>query len=145
MYYNRKSIRLKKYDYSQNGMYFITICAKKREPILSKIHKKTMQTPVGADALICPDAKIELKNAGKILNKYIQNVNNVYENVNINSYVIMPDHFHIIIFIDDVAIKQGSMRASTPTNKITISKIIRGIKSLTTREIGYSIVATWIL
>ena len=39
IYYNRKSIRLKKYDYAQNGMYFITICTHNREPILSKISK----------------------------------------------------------------------------------------------------------
>ena len=39
IYYNRKSIRLKNYDYAQNGMYFITICTHNREPILSKISK----------------------------------------------------------------------------------------------------------
>ena len=48
IYYNRKSIRLKNYDYSQNGMYFITICTKNREPILSKICAESMQTNVGA-------------------------------------------------------------------------------------------------
>lgn len=37
---NRKSIRLKQYDYSRQGMYFITICVKNRECILSKINYK---------------------------------------------------------------------------------------------------------
>ena len=50
MYYNRKSIRLKKYDYSQNGMYFITICAKNRKPLLSKIIVNT----VGARGYLVP-------------------------------------------------------------------------------------------
>ena len=46
--HKRKSIRLKNYNYAKNGMYFITICTKNREPILSKIEN------VGVDALIDP-------------------------------------------------------------------------------------------
>ena len=148
--HNRKSIRLKNYNYAKNGMYFITICTKNREPILSKIEN------VGVDALI--DPKIKLQYAGKILNKYIKNINDVYKKVNIDSYVIMPDHFHMIINIMSEIklgsmeklnpgsmkmVNPGPMRASAPTtttkNEITISQIIKGIKSLTTREIGYSI------
>ena len=156
--HKRKSIRLKNYNYAKNGMYFITICTKNREPILSKIEN------VGVDALI--DPKIKLQYAGKILNKYIKNINDVYKKVNIDSYVIMPDHFHMIINIMSEIklgsmeklnpgpmkmvnpgpmkmVNPGPMRASAPTtttkNEITISQIIKGIKSLTTREIGYSI------
>ena len=40
---NRKSIRLKNYDYSSNGLYFVTVCTKDKNPILSTI--------VGDDAL----------------------------------------------------------------------------------------------
>ena len=50
----RKNIRLKNYDYSQKGMYFITICTKNREPILSKINKIA---DVGAGLVPAHDGK----------------------------------------------------------------------------------------
>lgn len=137
--HNRKSIRLKHYDYAKQGMYFITICTKDREQILSKI-------TVGIDAHIDPtntniaknnisnNINIELKNSGKIVRKYIKNINMVYKNIYIDSYVIMPDHLHMI-----VCINPGSMWALTPTEKISIPKVIRSLKIMVTKEIGYSI------
>ena len=54
----RKRIRLQNYDYSSNGLYFVTICTEDKKPILS--------TVVGDDAHIVPK-KIILKNYGKIV------------------------------------------------------------------------------
>ena len=108
----RKPIRLEEYDYSQNGVYFVTICTKDRKPILCDI--------VGDDAHIVP------KKYGLIVEKYIRNV------PEIDKYVVMPDHIHMIIRIDN-----GTMWASSPTKNI--SSIIRSIKVLTTKEIGESI------
>ena len=87
----RKPNRLSEYDYSQNGAYFITICSQDRCKILSDI--------VGDDAHIVP------KPYGTIAEKYIRNV------PEIEKYVIMPDHIHMIIRLDN-----GSMWASTPTD-----------------------------
>ena len=115
---NRKRNRLEDYDYSQNGAYFITICTRDRRKILSEI--------VGDDAHIVP------KPYGQIAEKYIRNV------PEIEKYVIMPDHIHMIIQLDN-----GSMWASTPTDvkttKNKISTIVRSVKTLTTKEIGHSI------
>ena len=115
---NRKRNRLENFDYSQNGAYFITICTQDRKEILSEI--------VGDDAHIVP------KPYGQIAEKYIRNV------PEIEKYVIMPDHIHMIIRLDN-----GSMWASTPTdinaNKNKIATIVRSIKTLTTKEIGDSI------
>ena len=108
----RKPNRISGYDYSQNGAYFITICTKDRKKVLSQV--------VGDDAHIVP------KPYGTIIEKYICNV------TEIEKYVIMPDHIHMIIRLDN-----GSMWASTPTNKI--ASIVRSIKTLTTKEIGESI------
>ena len=105
----RKQNRLENYDYSQEGAYFITICVKDRKKVLCDI--------VGDDAHIVP------KPYGKIVEKYIKNV------PEIEKYVIMPDHIHFIIRIEN-----GLMKASTPTNKV--SNIVRSIKTLTTKEIG---------
>ena len=106
---DRKKNRLDNYDYSQNGAYFITICVKDRKRILSEI--------VGDDAHIVP------KEYGMVVEKYIRNVKEI------EKYVIMPDHIHMIIRIEN-----GAMWASPPTK--SISYIVRSIKTLTTKEIG---------
>jgi REP element-mobilizing transposase RayT len=122
----RKPIRIQAYDYSQNGAYFVTICTKDRKKILSDI--------VGDDAHIVP------KPYGRIAEKYIRNV------PEIEKYVIMPDHIHMIIRLDN-----GSMWAPTPTKSptetdsyirlkaVNIPSIVRPIKVLVTKEIGISI------
>ena len=107
--WKRKNNRLDNYDYSQNGAYFITICTKDRKNTLSEI--------VGDDAHIVP------KPYGAIVEKYIRNAKEI------EKYVIMPDHIHMIIRIDN-----GTMWASSPTKKV--SSIVRSIKILTTKEIG---------
>ena len=77
----QKHNRYPEYDYSQNGAYFITICTQDRRKILCNI--------VGIDAHIDP------KPYGKIVEKYIRNV------PEIEKYVIMPDHIHMIIRLDN--------------------------------------------
>ena len=108
----RKNNRLEDYDYGKDGAYFITICIKNRKQILSKI--------VGDDAHIVP------KEYGSVVEKYIRNVKEI------EKYVIMPDHIHMIIRLGN-----GTMRASSPTKNIP--SIVRSIKILTTKEIGKSI------
>ncbi len=118
----RKPTRLKGYDYSTPGMYFLTICVKDRKELLSKII-------VGDDEGIVP--KIQLSNYGMICERYINNINIKYENVTVDKYVIMPNHIHLIIFL------HGTMRASSPTKNI--ENIIRSFKIMVTKEIGKSI------
>ena len=77
----RKQNRIAEYDYSTNGAYFVTICTQDRKKILSEI--------VGDDAHIVP------KPYGYIAEKYIRNV------PEIEKYVIMPDHIHMIIRLDN--------------------------------------------
>ena len=124
--HKRRTIRLKDYDYSKKGMYYITICSHNREQILSKIMNLNMT--VGADAHICP--YVELTNIGNIVEKYLTNINNSYQNVELVEYVIMPNHLHFIVNIE-----QGSMWASTPT----VSKIVQTFKILVSKTVGYSI------
>ena len=93
----RKNIRLKEYDYSQEGYYFITICTKNRKKILSKI-EYNKQRNVGVDVHIDPQIKLTQK--GKIIKDYIEKCNKKIENVYIDQYIIMPNHIHIIIVIE---------------------------------------------
>lgn len=120
----RKPTRLQNYDYSQNGCYFVTVCVKDRRPILSTI--------VGGDALIAP--QIRLTEIGKITEKHIQKINLVYADVTVEKYIIMPDHMHLLLFIDGFG--NGTMKASSPTN---LSTVIRSLKTFVTRDVGKSI------
>ena len=106
----RKKIRLNEYDYSQENMYFITICIKNREEILGKIIENN----------------INLTNEGKIVNQNINKLEEIYKNIIIDEYILMPNHIHILLTINY-------------KNGITISKIIKHLKANISREIKYSI------
>ena len=69
--HHRKSIRLKDYDYSKEGMYFITMCIQDRKCILGNV------TNVGAPDLWCP--KIQLTDIGKIVEEGIMNIGTYYK------------------------------------------------------------------
>ena len=128
----RKPNRLKNYDYSKSGTYFITICVKDRKPILSKI--------VGSGVPDCP--KTLLLPYGKIAEKYINKFNNFYNDIFIDKYVIMPDHIHFLLSIFD-----GQSRTPVPTrSKIkidnknsTISKFVSTFKRFCNKEYGNNI------
>ena len=108
----RKRLRLRDYDYSKNGAYFITICTKGRDCILSHIS-------VGTDAHIGP--QVELSQVGKIAEKNIRSMQCV------DCYVIMPNHIHLIIILNNDDSNQN------------ISNVIRSFKTLVTKQIGKSI------
>jgi len=107
----RKNIRLKDYDYSNEGIYFITICIKERKELLGQIKK---------------EENIELSKEGKIVGEAIHKLKEAYSNIEIDEYVIMPNHIHLIIIING-------------KNKITISRIIQQFKWGITRKLGFSI------
>ena len=82
--YKRHSIRLKKWDYKKEGLYFITICIKNRECLLGEIIEKQMK----------------LNKAGEIVEKELLNIQRKYKKANINIYQIMPNHIHMILEIE---------------------------------------------
>ena len=112
----RKHPRLKGYDYSQNGAYFVTFCTKERKHLLSHI-------TVGPDALIGP--LLELTPCGKLVDDAIHGAVSSYPNVDIPCYVIMPNHVHLMVVME----QNGPMRASGPT----LGMIVRSIKTQVTR------------
>ena len=88
----RKPNRLKNYDYTANGAYFITICVKDRKCILSRIS-------VGAD--IIRPYQVQLTQSGQIVDKAIRSVSSHYDNVSVDHYVIMPNHVHLLLRIEE--------------------------------------------
>lgn len=101
----RKTIRLKDYDYSQEGYYFVTICTQNRENLFGQV--------VGADS-ISARSEIMLNDAGNMIEKIYCNLHNTYKNIVLHEYVVMPNHFHGIIQI------QRADMESAPTDLPTI-------------------------
>ena len=85
--HHRKSIRLKNYDYSKNGYYFITICSKNRECLFGEIRRGT---------IFCA-----LNQGGRIVDQCWKEIVIHYENVIIDEFIIMPNHINGIIIINN--------------------------------------------
>ncbi len=136
----RKNMRWEKQDYSHPGEYMITICVRDMKQILSKITAGNQQT-VGDDVLVVPH--IELTKYGKIADKYINQLNDFYKNINVLKYVIMPNHIHLLLQIPD-----GTTGTSSPTGEQTdtrpvehsvIADFVSAFKRFCHREIGEKI------
>lgn len=83
--HKRRSIRLKDYDYSQSGAYFITICSWNRECLFGDI----------------VDGKMRLNELGHVVEKEWLQTSVVRANVELYEFQIMPNHFHGIIVLND--------------------------------------------
>ena len=130
--FNRKALRLRNYDYNSLGLYFITICVNDRKQILSNIVE-----PVGVGAH--DDPKIILTDIGKIVEKYLVSSEKI-SGVTVDSYVIMPDHIHAILFLNPSEYKSynGSSKAPTPTNAM-LPHVISTFKRFCSKELGENI------
>jgi len=116
----RKSIRLKNYDYSQNGAYYITICTKNKQHLF-------WNDIVGARI-----ARPPLSDIGKVTENAINKISFHYPMVLVDKYAIMPNHIHMILIISNED-SERALRAPT------ISTIINQMKGYITKQIGYSI------
>jgi len=88
----RKSIRLPAYDYSLFGAYFITICVKDMKCILGDVIEKEMN----------------LNRFGKVADSMWSEIANCYDNVDLDEFIIMPNHMHGIIIIGPFHEKESS-------------------------------------
>ena len=125
-YHIRKPTRIKNYDYSSVGAYFVTICTKNRAEILSNI--------VGGDVLDAP-FNVRLLPHGEIAEKYIKQLNDFYKEIKAESYVIMPDHIHMLL-----CISKGALRTSPPTKQHSfVSRYVSTFKRFCNRDYGENI------
>lgn len=111
----RKANRLKHFDYSTNGAYFITICTKDRKCILSNIVGDGFPVP-------------RLTPCGKIVFDLINEIVLKYDKVCVSKYVIMPNHIHMILNV--------SNDSGTENPSPTISKIMGWFKYTATKQIN---------
>ena len=134
----RKPNRLKNFDYSHDGAYFVTICVKDRHDILGEI-------VVGDGVLDVPCCM--LSEIGKTVEKQIQIMSSLYADIHVDKFVIMPNHIHLIISIENVAVlsktpgprtpENGSSRTPTPT--AAVPRFVSTLKRYTNKNAGYSI------
>ncbi|TAL67119.1 MAG: hypothetical protein EPN82_16235 [Bacteroidetes bacterium] len=95
---NRKSNRLFDYDYSNEGLYYVTLCTKERIEWFGKIN----------------NYKILLDDYGVIVKNFWEDIPKHYNNVLIDEYVIIPNHIHGIIIINKNNV--GTEHCSVPNN-----------------------------
>lgn len=136
-YPKRKHARLKDFDYSQAGVYFVTICTKDRQRILSKIVPANVDLTgaVGRDDLGAPLVQVALTPVGEIVQKYLNSMSEAYPWVTVEHGVIMPNHVHILLqFHADGGRRAGSSR---PTQ--LLPRIVAAWKRFTNRDSGQSL------
>ena len=118
----RKPTRIKNYDYSTPGAYFVTICTHNRRCTLSRV--------VGA---IHESPEIQLTEYGRVVEDVINNIPS-HCKAAIDRYVIMPNHIHlIIVIIDDEELR--AIRESPLRGRSVISKTIGYIKMNASKKI----------
>ena len=144
--HHRSSVRLKEYDYSLNGLYFITVCAQDKKCLFGKITDGTMR----------------LNDAGRIVEVELMKTPQIRPNMVIHEHIIMPNHIHFIIQITH---RRGGLNPPDNINETnvinimgneqrgciqggfnpplqyanTIGSMVRGFKSTVTKQIGHSI------
>ena len=118
--HHRRSIRLHKYDYSQAGAYFITICCRNKES-----HFGTIQNQI-----------MTLNQMGQIAyNEWIK-TSELRSHIELDTFIIMPNHIHGIIIINNNAKRNLSNNTSFDNcQSNTIGAIIRGYKSSVSKQI----------
>jgi putative transposase len=126
----RKDLRLKNYDYSQAGYYFVTLCTENKEHVLCNI--------VGDAAHSVPQSttiQSKLTQIGYIVEQHLKNINVVYSNAKLDCYTVMPNHIHFIVIIEDSLQHEegGRLRAAAPTS---LSKIVNSFKTITSKKYG---------
>lgn len=125
--HHRKSIRLKGYDYSRAGLYFITMCSYNNLDIFGEIH----------------DGIMKLNAFGDIIKEEWEKTPSIRKNIALGEYIVMPNHFHgIIEILEKIAPEKKSCMDElqfTPTTfkspSQNIGAIIRGFKGASTKRI----------
>ncbi|MBE0504855.1 MAG: hypothetical protein IBX46_12075 [Desulfuromonadales bacterium] len=136
--HGRRSIRLREYDYSSVGAYFVTICVQGRECLFGDVTEGTMR----------------LNDAGKMVERVWLGLSARFPHVVLDEFVVMPNHFHGIVVINNVYDTVGAPLAApgfesdqrsgavsrSPMFKTNLAPslgaIVRGFKSITAIDVN---------
>ena len=129
---NRRSLRLKEYDYSQSGAYFVTICTHDRAVLFGKI----------------VDGRMISNDVGIMIEKWLQKLPTKFDGIALGEYVIMPNHVHFVIENigpvgadpcvcprnNDVNANDSGDRRTGERVGSPLQKIVQWFKTMTTNE-----------
>ena len=128
---HRRSIRLKGYDYSRAGGYFVTICVQNRECLFGNI-------------VPCACPQMVLNGAGIMIQTVWQEIPNHYPGVNVDAFVVMPKHIHGIIILVGAGSRacpdsgpracpnDGQPQGVAPT--LSLPDVVHRFKTMTTKR-----------
>jgi len=135
--HHRRSIRLKNYDYSSEGLYYITICVQDKKCLFGKV--------IGT--------KMHLNAAGTMVDQAWRALSRVKRGVELDEYVVMPNHFHGILFLTDgpapitdgrwttegdagacVSEEDSSLQGQTGEAPVTLGRVVKSFKTWTIHE-----------
>lgn len=127
--HHRHSIRLKDYDYSSAGAYFVTICVHRGQCLFGQVDDNGMKlSPFGMIVINC-----------------WEDLPNHYPHVILDAFVVMPNHIHGVVVLEDNSVSGESTsgreakRAGykpAPTKRHSLSEIIRGFKTFSAKRIN---------
>ncbi|MBI2358695.1 MAG: transposase, partial [Deltaproteobacteria bacterium] len=131
---HRRSIRLKGYDYKQPGAYFVTICTQNRECLFGDI----------------VDGTTRLNDWGQMVQSVWNELPQHYPGVDIDAFVVMPNHIHGIIVLMDDHIVGATPRgcpvpgvpgqAQGPAPTMSLADVVHRFKSLTTARFRHDVI-----
>ena len=129
--HHRRSIRLRGYDYTLKGMYYITLCTNKRLCLFGNVE----------------DGNMKLNEAGKMVNKIWREISNYYPGSDIDEHMVMPNHLHGIIMLNNhivgappcgrpsINFGNGQAQGPAPTvNRLSLGDVVGRFKSFTTNK-----------
>jgi putative transposase len=107
----RKPNRLKDYDYSLPGAYFVTICTQNKICLFGNI----------------ANGKIQLNDAGRMIEKWWQGLNHKFDNMQTDESIVMPNHFHGVIILKE------NIESGTHIG-VPLQTVVQWFKTMTTNE-----------
>ncbi|MCL1864988.1 MAG: transposase [Spirochaetes bacterium] len=153
----RKPNRLKNYDYSSAGLYFITICVKNKyeifghavgaitnrpqssinRPQLKHNTQSSSEPPQSSHSHPQNEMEdnlyVKFSEYGIIVDKAINEISVHYKNVSVDRYVIMPNHIHLILIIQN---NEADGRLITAPTSVSI--IVKQFKQYVSKQLGFS-------
>ncbi|CAG0961673.1 hypothetical protein ANRL3_00918 [Anaerolineae bacterium] len=126
--HHRRSIRLKGYDYTQAGAYFITICVHNRECLFGEII----------------DGEMRLNEYGQIVAEEWAKSSEIRKEIEMDEWVVMPNHIHgIVVIADSVGAHGVGAHGRAPLRAAhlqrqprSLGSFVAGSKSATTKRIN---------
>ena len=118
--HHRRSIRLKGYDYTQTGAYFVTIVSYQRECLFGEI----------------VDGEMVLNDFGKVVYETWQWLEKQYPYVESGTSVVMPNHFHGILIIHDNGRGDSRIAPTGTIKRKPLGRLIGAFKTVSTKQIN---------